>query len=68
MPQNLWGRGARRGKKIRSATVFDEKYLRRSSSQVYRGNTTIWPNNRMTRAVMKKKIMVLPAKFPKAPG
>ena len=34
-----------------------KKYLRRSSSQVYRGNAKIWPNHRFMRAVLKSKMM-----------
>ena len=45
-----------------------KKYLRRSSSHVHCGNATIWPNHRMMRAVIKKKMMVLPAKFARSPG
>ena len=45
-----------------------KKYLRRSSSQVHRGNATIWPNHRTMRAAMKKKKMVLPAEFERPPG
>ena len=44
-----------------------KKYLRRSNSQVHGGNVTIWPNDRMMRAAMKK-IMVLPAKFARSSG
>ena len=38
------------------------------SSQFHRGNAIIWPNNRMMGAAMKKKMMVLPAKFAKSLG
>ena len=40
-----------------------KKYLRRSCSQVHRGNAKIWPNHSMMKAAMMKKMMALPAKF-----
>ena len=56
-----------RGKKIPSGSLLMKKFLRRSSSQVHRGNATICPNHQMMRAAIKKKMMALPAKFPKSP-
>ena len=45
-----------------------KKYLRRSYRQVHHGNARIWPNHRTMRAAMKKKLIVLPAKFARSLG
>ena len=62
-------RGKRgRGKKNYQVMLSMKKYLRRRSSQIHGSNVTIWLNHRITRAAMKKKMMVLRAKFPISPG
>ena len=47
-----------------SATVVNEEILMRSSSQAHCGSATIWPNHQVMRAAMKKKMMILPARYP----
>ena len=57
---NLWE--TRKNKENTSRPM--KKYLRRSNSQVHRGNAIIWPNHRMMRAVIKKIVTCKICKIP----
>ena len=54
-------------KRYHQVRLSMKKYIRRISSQVHRKNAKIWPNHGMMDAMLKKKMVVLPAKIASSP-
>ena len=66
--KNVGGRGEEEESRYHQVQLSTKNYLRRSSSQLRRGDAAIWPKHRMIRGAMKKKMMELPRKFASSPG
>ena len=60
--------GKGRGQKIPSGTVVNEEITQEEQQLGLCANATIFPNHQIMRAAIKKKMMVVPAKYARSHG